>query len=232
MAEAAVRAIAARGRVPLLVGGTGLYFRALFGGLVPVTIPREALARIRASFAGRSTARLHEELAARDPVRAAALSPRDRVRVTRALEIVAYTGVPVTELYGRPRGGPPGVEFLKLVLTMPRAVLRERIAERTKSLFAAGWTDEVQRLLAGGLDERAPAMNSLGYAEIVAAIRDGRDPLSCLERVVTRTRQYAKRQETFFRSERGATWIDTTRPGAADEVRARVARFLRGGAPQ
>ena len=232
LAEAAVRAIAARGHTPFLVGGTGLYFRAFFGGLVPVTIPRDDLARIRRGFAGRATRDLHEELSRVDPGRAAALSPNDRVRVTRALEMIAYTGTPVTGLYAGGRQGPAGMTFLKLVLTLPRALLRERIAERTRALFAAGWVDEVRRLLTSGLDAGAPAMNSLGYAEIARAIREGADPEECVERVITLTRQYAKRQETFFRREPDAVWIDVSRGDAAAQVHARVAHFLGTGGAQ
>jgi tRNA dimethylallyltransferase len=232
LAEGAVREIAARRRVPILAGGTGLYFRALFRGLVAVTIPRDEVARIRASFAGRTTGELHGELTRSDPARAAAISPNDRVRVTRALEIIAYTGTSVTDLYARPRTAPADIDYLKFVLTMPRERLRESIARRTRALFAQGWVEEVRRLLAAGLDSGAPAMNSVGYAEIVGAIERGDDPYSCLDRVITLTQQYAKRQETFFRAEPGAVRVDVSRPGAADEVSARVREFLRRGAPQ
>jgi tRNA dimethylallyltransferase len=232
MAEAAIRAVATRGRLPILAGGTGLYFRALFSGLVAVTIPRDILGHLRAGFAGKSTAVLHAELAALDAARAAALSANDRVRITRALEIIAYTGTPVSDLYARSRAGAPDIEYLKLVLTMPRPRLRERIAERTRELFAAGWVDEVRRLLDVGVDPSAPAMNSLGYAEIVAALREGRDAADCVERVTTLTRQYAKRQETFFRAEPGAVFIDVTQPGHRDDVRARIEQFIAPEAPQ
>jgi tRNA dimethylallyltransferase len=229
-AERAMREIAARGRVPFLAGGTGLYFRALFTGLVPVRIPRDELARIRASFTGRPTQELYHDLAGRDPARAGALSANDRVRVTRALEIIAYTGTPVTELYGQARTPPSDIAYLKLVLTLPRALLRERVARRTRALFERGWIDEVRSLLAAGVDPRSPAMNSVGYAEIVTAIRNGVDPLACVDRVITLTQQYAKRQETFFRSEPGALRFDVSQGGAADEMRARVSAFLRGDA--
>jgi tRNA dimethylallyltransferase len=225
-AEVAARAVARRGGVPLLVGGTGLYFRALLHGLGPVAIPRAAQERIRAGFAGRATADLYEELSARDPARAAMLSPRDRVRVTRALEIIAFTGRPASEALRRPEPGPDALQHLKLVLTMPRARLRERIEARTRALFAAGWADEVARLLAAGVAPTAPAMESLGYAELAAAITAGENPASRLDRVITATRQYAKRQETFFRSERDAVWIDVSEASAALHARELVTAFL------
>ena len=232
-AEQAIRDIAARGHVPILAGGTGLYFRALFHGLVPVVIPRDELTRIRATFKERETRDLHAELATVDPARAAAVSPNDRVRVTRALELIAYTGAPVSDLYAQPKGGPDGdITYLKLVLSMPREVLRERIAARTRELFAAGWIDEVRELLKQGTALDAPGMQSLGYGTLAAALASGKDPSECLDDVVTLTRQYAKRQETFFRSEKDAVWIDVSQSGSLPRAQALVGAFLRGDAPQ
>jgi tRNA dimethylallyltransferase len=231
-AEAAIREIAARRRLPIAAGGTGLYFRALFGGLVPVVIPRTEQSRIRASFAGRETQALHDELSRLDAARAAALSPNDRVRVTRALELIMHTGEPVSELYARQEGAASDIVYLKIVLTMPREALRARIAERTRELFDAGWGEEVQALLAAGVSPEAPGMRSLGYGEIAAAIAHGDDPRMCLPHVTTLTQQYAKRQETFFRSEKDAVWIDVTGPGAEEQVCGLVEGFLHGNAPQ
>ena len=229
-ADVAIRNIATRGRLPILAGGTGLYFRALFGGLVPVVIPREELARIRASFAERETHALHDELARKDPARAAAISVNDRVRVTRALELIAYTGTPVSDLYAQPRSAAGDIVFLKLVLSMPREKLRERIAERTRELFEAGWVDEVRELLARGTPLDAPGMQSLGYGPIAAALSAGRNPLECLEEVITATRQYAKRQETFFRSEKDALWLDVSVAGGYERAHSLVGAFVRGDA--
>jgi tRNA dimethylallyltransferase len=231
-AEAALRDIASRGRLPILAGGTGLYFRALFAGLVDVVIPRDELARIRATFKERDTRELHDELSRLDAARASEISPQDRVRVTRALEIIAYTGTPVTTLYARPRSGAAGVTYLKLVLSMPRERLRARIADRTRELFDAGWIDEVRELLRRGIPGEAPGMRSLGYGTIAAALEHGDDPRGCLDEVITQTRQYAKRQETFFRSERDAVWIDVSHEDATERVHALVGEFLRAETPQ
>jgi len=226
LAGATLRDIAARGRVPILVGGTGLYFRAVFGGLVDVTIPGDELARIRATFAGRGTRELYDRLQADDPARARELSPNDRVRITRALELFIYAGVPASELYARqPRAG-DDVVYLKLVLSLPRPQARERIAERTRSLFEAGWPAEVERLLAAGVPSSAPAMNGLGYRAIARAIEHGGDAASCLDIVITETHRYAKSQETFFRSERDAVWIDVSHDGWQADIEARVRAFL------
>ena len=226
LAEQAVREIAARGRVPILAGGTGMYFRSLFGGLVDITIPKDELVRIRAALDGQTTEELYRRLAAEDPARARELSPNDRVRIARALELMAYTGVPPSEHYARQPSTSDDLLYLKLVLFRPRSQSRERVAERTRALFAAGWPREVEALLESGIPTDAPAMNGLGYRSIARAIHEGLDPASCLDLVIVETQQYAKRQETFFRSERDAVWIDVAKAGWEHDVEERVRAFL------
>jgi tRNA dimethylallyltransferase len=225
-AEGSVREIAARGRVPILAGGTGMYFRALFGGLVDVTIPKDELARIRATFEGRETGELYHRLAALDPARASELSSNDRVRITRALELFAYAGVRPSDLYARQQSPSDDLSYLKLVLFRPRAESRERVAARTRALFAAGWPREVEALVLAGIALDAPAMNGLGYRSIARAIEAGVDAASCLDAVIAETQRYAKRQETFFRSERDAVWIDVSAAGWERDVDERVHAFL------
>jgi len=227
----AIRDIASRRRAPFVVGGTGLYFRALFGGLVPVTIPREELERIRTAFKDRGTRDLYNELTSRDPARASVLSPNDRVRITRALELIIHTSRPASELYAKQGNAASDLVYLKLVLSMPREMLRARIAARTRELFDAGWVEEVTSLLANGVSIDAPGMGSLGYTEIAQTLAQHDDPRSCLARVVTLTQQYAKRQETFFRSEKDAVWIDMTHADAETRAQALVGAFLRAGDP-
>ena len=229
MAEALTRDIAARRRVPVLVGGTGLYFRALFGGLVDVVIPPDELARIRAGFEGVDTRELHARLTAEDPARASELSGNDRVRITRALELWSYTGVRPSELYARQPPPASDITYQKLVFSLPRELLRERIAERTRALFDAGWPAEVSRLLESGVSTAAPAMNSLGYRTIADAIRRGDDPAACLDDVIRETQQYAKRQETFVRSESDAVWIDVAEEGWEVNAMVRVHAWLTSG---
>jgi tRNA dimethylallyltransferase len=222
------REIDARGRVPVLAGGTGLYFRALFRGLPPVVIPRAEQTRIRAMFSDRETDELYRDLQRLDAERARALSPRDRLRIARALEIIAYTGRPASEALRR-REPDPGLAHLKVVLSMPRPQLREHIATRTRALFDAGWPDEVRRLLAAGVPPDCPAMQGLGYADIARALAAGRDPRGCIDAVIQSTRQYAKRQETFFRSESDALWEDVTEPGCGGRVERLAEAFLAAG---
>lgn len=222
-AHAIIDDICRRGRVPVLAGGTGLYFRALFDGIVDVHIPAAEQRAMRARLADEPNAVLYARLCRRDAARAAHLAPNDRVRVVRALELIEWTGRPVTELFAREHGLMLDARVLRVVLTMPRAALRERIARRTRTLFTCGWVEEVRALLNSGLDETSPGMHSLGYREIAAVVRGQMDEDEALTRIIAATRRYAKRQETFFRSERGALWTDVTGSHSTDGL-IRLAR--------
>jgi len=225
-AQAAIRDLHARGKVAILAGGTGLYFRALFAGLVDVSIPTDEVARIRATFAGVETGELYARLRRVDPARADELSVNDRVRITRALELFIYTGVPASELYARRTERAVDIEYHKVVLSCSRELLRDRIAQRTKALFDAGWVEEVSRLLVAGISEDAPAMNGLGYRTIASGLHRGELGASLVDGVIEEIQQYAKRQETFFRSERDAVWIDVSEDAWESRVRERVSAFL------
>jgi tRNA dimethylallyltransferase len=218
-------AISSRGNAVFFVGGTGLYFRILFRGIIDAATPSEEKARVRRELAAYTTEELHRRLAHVDPDRAKALSPRDRVRIVRALEIALITGRTYTE-HVTAQARPSPWRWLKVVLTLPRALLRERIAERTREMYERGWTDEVGALIARGIGLDAPAMRSLGYDVIARSIVTGGDPRATLEKVITITRQYAKRQETFFRGESDALWFDVSRTGAFDEIERRVGEHL------
>jgi tRNA dimethylallyltransferase len=223
-AEEAWADIASRGKIAFFVGGTGLYFRVLFRGMIEAPGDGAELKKIRQELTGEATTDLYERLVRIDPQRAAALSPSDRKRIARAIEIHALTGRRHSELLSSPRSRPEW-RGLKMVLTLPRDRLRRRIAERTREMFDAGWPEEVRSLLARGVSLDDPAMESLGYGVIARAIIEGSDPRALLPSVVTLTQQYAKRQETFFRSERDARWIDMSRPQARTEVRALLREF-------
>ena len=228
LARSAIGAIAGRGRVPILVGGTGLYFDAVFRPFIDLGVSAGRLDEIRAGFEGRSTSDLYDELTRIDPARAGQLSVNDRVRITRALEVFLATGVPISDHF-REQATQQGIgagQFLKLVLTMPRAELRERIERRTRAMYAAGWIEEVKRLLDGGVEPGSPGMRSLGYEEIAAALIAGEDPRDTLGAVVTRTHQYAKRQESYFRREADAVWLDVLDDDYLPRASALAGAFL------
>jgi tRNA dimethylallyltransferase len=225
LARRSMEEITARGNVPFLVGGTGLYFDAVFRPLIDIHIPRETLESIRAGFQSRDTLELYAELRRVDPDRARYLSPNDRVRITRALEIFLASGSTASEHLARQAErsaaeGKAGV--LKLVLTMPRQRLRRRIAQRTRAMYEAGWVDEVKRLVADGYGLDSPGMRSLGYAEIARALIEGTDPGATMDEVIVRTQQYAKRQETYFRKDDEAIWLDASSP----DYQAKTARMV------
>ncbi len=216
-ARAVFEKIAAGGKPAFFVGGTGLYFRVLFRGIIDARTPEDEKNRLRRELATRSTEELYQDLVELDPERAGALSRRDRVRIARAIEIALLTGRTHSEHIAAhstpsPWSGP------KVVLTLPRTALRKRIAERTREMYERGWIGEVRSLIAGGIGLDAPAMRSLGYDVIARAIVAGVNPESTLNEVITLTQQYAKRQETFSRSERDALWFDVAAPGAEEEI--------------
>jgi tRNA dimethylallyltransferase len=228
LVKAAIREIDARGRVPILVGGTGLYFDAVFRPLIEVGMTRSQIEEIRREFDPLATGELYAELERVDADRAAQLSPNDRVRITRALEIFRASGTRMSEhLRAQAEAAETDrAEYLKLVLTMPRETLRRRIDRRTRRMYDAGWCDEVKALINLGYRPGCPGMQSLGYEEIASAISAGTDPRETVESVITRTQQYAKRQETFFRREADAVWLDVTAPDYPSRAEDLVRTFL------
>ncbi len=203
--------IHARRRVPLLVGGTMLYLRALLDGLA--TLP-PAAPQLRRELDTRAAAlgwpALHAELARLDPVAAARISAHDGQRIQRALEVCYTTGEPISQLQ-RARQSPLARFSVRYWILCPpdRAVLKERIARRFDAMMAAGFLDEVRRLRdRGDLTAAHPSMRAVGYRQLWAHL-DGQYGLEeAGRRAVAATRQLAKRQLTWMRAERRAEWLD------------------------
>jgi tRNA dimethylallyltransferase len=195
-----IEEINSRGKLALLVGGTMLYFKALFEGLdaMPAAQP-EVRAQIESEAAAKGWPAMHAELAAGDPVTAARLAPNDSQRIQRALEVLRATGRPISSYHGTRSGG----ARMPLFSLEPadRAWLHERIAQRFDAMLAAGFVDEVKRLRArGDLDPSLPSMRCVGYRQAWEAL-DGAFPMSELrDRGIFATRQLAKRQLTWLRS--------------------------------
>lgn len=196
------------GRLPVFVGGTGLYFKALeqgFSELPPV--PEEIRAEIRVQAEGRATEALHADLAQRDPEGAARLRPSDRMRVMRALEILAATGRPIASFYGDPVPGPlAGRKLHKLFLAPDRALLRERIDARFRTMMAAGALNEVAALHERRLDPMLPVMRAHGVPGLIAHLDGSVSLEDAIVRGQADTRAYAKRQFTWFRHQMGDAW--------------------------
>lgn len=209
-ADAAIADIRARGRIPLVVGGAGLYIRALVRGLAP-GIPSDTKFRARLheriEKGGREAiALLHAELVAVDPEYAAKVEPGDPIRVVRALEVYHTTGIAYSAHHRRHSMQPPRYDAKIYGLEVARDVLRERIRARTREMLARGWVDEVKGILADGYDPTLKPLRSVGYAEVVGRLL-GTIPDGDLEAsVVQSTAAFAKRQRTWFRGEPGVIW--------------------------
>ncbi len=212
-----------QGRLPVLVGGTGLYYRALEQGLsaMPEADP-EVRAQLENELEDNGLAALHARLAEVDPVAAARIHPNDPQRIQRALEVYEITGRPMTDWHGEGREAPPQWDFIKLVLApVEREELHGRIAVRFQQMLEQGFLDEVRGLYArGDLHADMPSMRAVGYRQAWAHL-DGQLKFDeFVERGIIATRQYAKRQFTWLRSERNVRWLDAD--GALDAVLDRL----------
>jgi tRNA dimethylallyltransferase len=198
---ALLQELAKQGALPVLVGGTGLYFKALTEGLSEIPpVPDEVRIAFRARAEQRETGELHAELAVRDPVMAARLRPSDRLRVMRALEVFEATGRSLASFQGSRRPGPlAGQSLLKLFLAPARELVRTRIDQRFDAMMAQGVLGEVAALRERRLDPLLPVMRAHGVPGLIAHL-DGQLPLDeAVARGKADTRAYAKRQVTWFR---------------------------------
>lgn len=190
----------AAGRLPILCGGTGMYLKLIVEGLAPVPpIPDDVRTRARARHAELGAQAFHAELARRDPIAGAKLAPNDAQRVLRAWEVIEAHGVPLAQFQAR---APLVSEtWPTLLLDPPRADLVANIETRVDRMIAQGALDEVRALLAQDLPDTLPAMRALGVPELAAHIRDEVDLPSAINALKISTRQFSKRQTTWFRNQ-------------------------------
>ena len=230
LARRAAGEIAARGRVPILVGGSGLYLAAFHRGLAPVPPVSAALrAELGARMAAEGPARLHGELARRDPASAAALAPGDRQRIQRALEVEVATGVPLSRWRRMARRGAWPGPCLFLVLAPPRAPLYRLCDRRFDAMLEAGALAEAKALAARRLDPSLPAMRALGVPQLIAHLEGALDLASAAAHSKRATRRYAKRQATWFRHQAGDGFVHDGfgfEAAAGAALAQAVARFL------
>lgn len=227
-ALAAMTEIHQQGAVPLLVGGTGLYFRALEHGLSALP---EADALLRARLAGEAAehgwAALHARLAERDPAAAARIRPGDAQRIQRALEVMELTGRSLSELQGGTGARLPWRVLKLALLPTDRAPLHAMIAARLEAMVEAGLLDEARRLLDHvGSRFDLPAMRAVGYRQIWPFLAGEIDRATFIQRAVAATRQLAKRQTTWLRSELDARMFAPDRCDLADDAAVAVRQFL------
>jgi tRNA dimethylallyltransferase len=222
--QAAIAAVQSAGRLPILVGGTGLYFKSLIQGLAAVPpIPAAVRASVRDRLAADGVAPLYAELQQRDPTTAARLMPGDRSRITRALEVVLATGRSLSDWHSE--GMPPSIDAsraVKLFLDVERAELARRIDMRFDAMLAGGALDEVRALADRGLDPSLPAMKAHGVPWLIRHLRGEVTLAEAAEGGKRDTRHYTKRQATWFRNQ-----LPDFRWARPDEVLDLVARAIR-----
>ena len=226
-ADACVRDILVRGRLPIVVGGTGLYIDNLIAGrdFAPFTGAWREKLQARAREEGLSA--LREELRRIDPDRAEKLHPNDEKRILRALEVWYETGETITAHDARTRDLPPKYDALRVCLTFShREDLWDRIDRRVDLMMAAGLEREVRDLLASGVPPAATAMQAIGYKEFAAALRGEETMDQAVDQVKLRSRQYAKRQLTWFRRTPGLRWVVWEKTPDLSEGRQKVTAYM------
>lgn len=217
--------LAASGMTPVIVGGTGLYFRALTEGLVAVPdIPDDIRAHWRSEAATQGAPALHGELSRRDPALATRLNPTDSQRITRALEVLAATGRSLLDWQGDAPSPPllPADQCVRLVIEIDRAMLHARIDRRFEAMVAEGALDEAREFAALGLDPALPAARAIGVRPLVAAVRGEMGLAEAVTRGQAESRQYAKRQITWQRHQM-PDWLRVTAGTDVDTVLGKLA---------
>jgi tRNA dimethylallyltransferase len=226
-AEQAITDIRRRGRLPAVVGGTGLYVRALLRGLDPAPPADPEFRRELTGLAAREgRAALHARLVAAEPALARRLHPNDAVRVVRALERVR-AGSAVGDAQVRWRHAEAPWRVLYVGLTLERRALAGRLAARAESMVAAGLLDEVRALLARGYGPGLSSMQGIGYRQFAEVALGRLSPASALELMQRETVRYAKRQVTWFAREPGVQWIDVAAAGDAEGIAAAIETQLK-----
>ena len=236
-ANRVIRDVHARRHLPILVGGTGFYYRALTRGLFPGPGADEELrARLERIAARKGPERLHRMLGHVDPDSAARIMPRDLKRLVRALEVYFSTGRPLTAHFANTRSPIADCEVIAVTLKIPADLTAERVARRVERQFERGIVDEVKGLLASGVPAEARPFGGLVYRQVMEMLRGLRDETATRALVVQENRRYARRQLIWFRKEPNLIWFDG--PGERPDTLHRVEEALvargvrrRGDAP-
>lgn len=204
-----LQAICARGKLPILTAGTGLYLRALLEGLTDAPARSEELReRLRRQAARRGAEHLHGVLGRLDRESALRIAPGDTQKVIRAIEIRLLSGKPASALHQRGRTGLVGFQVLKIGLMPRRTALYQRIERRVTAMLELGWFDEVKMLLSKGIAPKAKPFEFLGYAQLQEVLVGEMTFDEAIVQTKQATRQYAKRQLTWFRKETDVHWIE------------------------
>ncbi|WP_436495810.1 tRNA (adenosine(37)-N6)-dimethylallyltransferase MiaA [Actinokineospora sp. HUAS TT18] len=221
-ARATIEDLISRDRVPVLVGGSGLYVQAVIDDLdFPGTDPDIRL-DLETELDRHGPARLYERLKAADPVAAEAILPTNGRRIVRALEVIALTGRPFSATMPKP--GPPRYGMVLIGLDRDPAALDERVDLRVERMFAAGLPDEVRELENQGLREGRTASRALGYQQVLTAFDGDHDLDAAAAETARATRRFVRRQRSWFRRDKRVTWLDAARPDLVDAATALLDR--------
>lgn len=223
-ALAAAREISARRLIPFVVGGTGLYLKALLDGLFPGPGRDPAVrAALEAEAREKGLSSLFERLQTVDPDYARKVRDRDRIRIIRALEVYEVTGRPLSEHFLRTRSPTKDVNVLRIGLRLDRQALIRRIEDRIDRMFERGWVEEVRSLLERGVREDSPPFRALGYGHILRHIAGDLSLEEARDRTKMDTRHYAKRQMTWFRKMDGVVWFSPDDgPGLEENIQKQL----------
>jgi len=227
MARVAIEEIRSRDRAVVLVGGTGLYLKALRYGLFPGPARDE---RLREDlYARESAARgcLHRQLARIDALAAMRLHPNDLVRIVRAIEVYQLTGVTISDWHARHAFRGNQLDVTVVGLEMPREQLYQRIDARCRAMMGEGLIGEARGLLESGYAVDLPSLRSIGYREIVEHLREGVPLERAVEKMRRATRRFAKRQMTWFRADETITWFDARQTGSVQVLESLAAVSVR-----
>ncbi len=207
-----------RGRLPLVVGGTGLYLKALINGLFPEgRKDPEIRLRLERNAAGGGLESMWHTLNEVDPAYARKIGPHDRQRIIRALEVFQATGTPLSAHFARTRSSVADAHLIRIGLSLERSKLHQRINQRVDRMFANGLIDEVRRLLKAGVRETAPPFRALGYKQVLRFLRHEITQEEARDLTKRETRQYAKRQMTWFSKMEGIRWFSPLELEAVQE---------------
>ena len=224
-ASEVIRGITARGRLPILVGGTGLYYRALTRGFFPGPARDTALrARLERIADRKGEMRLHALLRRVDSASAARISPGDRKRVVRALEVYLLTGRALTTHFADTQSPLPEYDVVTFALRIPQEATDARVAARVHAQFRQGLLDEMRGLLAAGVPETAHPFTGLVYRQAIEHLHGVRDESATRALIVRENRKYSRRQLIWFRKEPNLHWIHAA--GEREETQEEVARAL------
>jgi tRNA dimethylallyltransferase len=224
-AAAAVRDVTSRGRLPILVGGTGLYYRALTRGFFPGPARDAPLrARLERIADRKGVERLHALLSRVDVGSAARIQSRDRKRLVRALEVYFLTGRPMTAHFADTQSPLPEYDVTALALQIPAEATAARVAARVDAQFRTGLLNEIRALLASGIPENAHPFTGLVYRQALEHLHGVRDEAATRELIIRENRKYSRRQLIWFRKEPNLQWIHAA--GEREETQEEVARVL------